>query len=145
MRQPSVMATISLCNQHGQRLAVSQAQYLPMLYLAATKLMWTKMCPIFALKCPFIWFVYAHTVDSFLTPNSMMLLYNCTNDVTWWWIVCSNSYRYHWFRGGTDFITRNGRQNYSFVLVVDSWIQVLSIHMNVYWVTELRLKDHHDS
>lgn len=59
------MATTNLCNQHGRHLAVIQAQYQPMLYLVATKSMWTKMCPIFVAKYPSL-------------PSNLSLVYTFT-------------------------------------------------------------------
>lgn len=72
VREPLVVATISLCNQRDRHRAERQAQYLPMLYSAATKLMLTKMCPIFAGICPF--YVRRNTLTRFQpNPTSIML------------------------------------------------------------------------
>lgn len=73
VQEPLVVATISLCNQHGRHRDENQAQYLPMLYSAATKLMLTKMCRIFAGECP-LYFLCClqHFLTYFLVFNRQL-------------------------------------------------------------------------
>lgn len=97
VQEPLVVATISLCNQHGRHRDENQAQYLPMLYSAATKLMLTKMCRIFAEECP-LYFLYC--LQQFLTYffgiQSSIGTVSMTNPDTMFLVFVNNRYCYRY-------------------------------------------------